>query len=187
MRKLILALVGVCSIAAAAPAYADWSVAPFAGGNFSGDATHKNRAVGIAGGWMHGWLGVEGDFGWAPEFFEQDGFKTAREVTTVMGNAIVAVPYIKRDGFQPYVSGGFGVIRPRLSEPAGVFTLAGKNKLGTNIGGGANLFLNRGVGIRGDVRYFRGLREEESDANDFGLDLSTFHFWRVSLGLAVRF
>src|SRR5215208_3087723 len=92
MRQLILLLVGAFSMAAPAPAHADWFVAPFAGGNFKGDATHKNRAVGIAGGWVHGWVGVEGDFGWAPEFFAQDGFKTAREVTTVMGNAIVAVP-----------------------------------------------------------------------------------------------
>jgi hypothetical protein len=92
MRKSILALVGALSLTAPASARADWFVSPLAGGNFKGDATQKNRAVGIAGGWTHGWLGAEADFGWAPAFFEQDGFKTDRQITTVMANAIVAVP-----------------------------------------------------------------------------------------------
>jgi outer membrane protein with beta-barrel domain len=188
MRKLTLAFLGALLLAAPAPARADWFVSPFVGGHFSGDASHKNTAVGIAGGWLGGgWLGVEGDFGWAPQFFEQDGFKTERQMTTLMGNVIVAVPSGSRESFRPYVSGGLGVIRPRLSEAGGFFALTGKNKLATDVGGGATGFFTRNVGVRGDIRYFRGLRTQDTDANDFNLDLSTFHFWRASTGVVVRF
>ena len=186
MRALIM-VVGVL-LAAPVPARADWVVSPFLAGQMGGDALHKNTAVGISGGWRtSSWLGVEADFAWAPQFFEQNGFTTERQVTTFMGNVVVAIPYGKRDMFQPYVSGGLGLIRPTLSEPGGVFALTGKNKLGADVGGGATVFFNRNVGIRGDLRYFHGLRKQDSDANDFNLDLSTFHFWRTSAGLAVRF
>jgi hypothetical protein len=184
--RILLIVMGVL-LAAPVPAHADWVVSPFIGGQMGGDALHTNTAVGIAGGWKtDGWLGVEADFGWAPQFFEQNGFTTERQVTTLMGNLVVAIPNGKRDMFQPYVSGGLGLIRPTLSEPGGVFALTG-NKLGTDVGGGATVFFNRSVGIRADLRYFHGLRKQDSDANDFNLDLSTFHFWRTSAGLAVRF
>ena len=188
MRTLIMVFLGALLLAAPVPARADWVVSPFLGGHAGGDAIHKNTAVGVSGGWMSNrWLGAEADFAWAPQFFEQNGFTTERQVTTFMGNVVVAIPYGKREMFQPYVSGGLGLIRPTLSEPGGLFSITEKNKLGTDIGGGAAVFFNRNVGIRGDIRYFHGLRKQDSDANDFNLDLSAFHFWRTSAGLAVRF
>jgi hypothetical protein len=187
MRTLIM-LCAAALVTAPVPARADWVVSPFVGGHAGGDAVHKSTAVGISGGWWGtGWIGAEADFSWAPQFFEQDGFTTERQVTTLMGNAVIAIPYGKRDVFQPYVSGGLGLIRPRLSEPGGLFVLTDRNKLGADVGGGATVFFNRNVGMRGDLRYFHGLRKQDSDANDFNLDLSAFHFWRTSVGLAVRF
>jgi len=181
-------LVLVLVLVLPAPARADWTVSPFLGGQMGGDALHKNTAVGISGGWTSGgWLGAEADFSWAPQFFEQSGFTTERQVTTFMGNLVVAIPHGGRDMFQPYVSGGLGLIRPTLSEPGGIFALTDKNKLGADIGGGATVFFNRSVGVRGDVRYFHGLHEQDSDANAFNLDLAAFHFWRTSAGLVVRF
>ena len=185
---LVPVLVLVLVLVLPARAHADWVVSPFLGGQMGGDALHKNTAVGVAAGWTgSSWLGAEADFSWAPQFFEQNGFTTERQVTTLMGNVVVSIPWGKRDTFQPYVSGGLGLIRPTLSEPGGVFSLIGRNKLGTDVGGGTTVFFNRSVGIRGDIRYFHGLREEDSDANAFNLDLAAFHFWRTSAGLAVRF
>ena len=183
-RLLVLVLV----LARPSPARADWMVSPFLGGQMGGDAPHKNTAVGISGGWKSGgWLGAEVDFSWAPQFFEQNGFTTERQVTTFMGNVVVSLPHGAHAMFEPYVSGGLGLIRPTLSEPGGIFSLTDKNKLGADIGGGATVFFNRSVGVRGDVRYFHGLREQDSDPNAFNLDLAAFHFWRTSAGLAVRF
>lgn len=188
MRNLMGACIAALLLAAPTAARADWVVSPFLGGQAGGDAVHRNTAVGISGGWMSGsWLGAEADLSWAPQFFAQSGFTTERQVLTFMGNAVVAIPSGRRDRLQPYVSGGLGLIRPELAEPGGIFALPSRNQFGGDVGGGATVFFNRSVGVRGDLRYFHGLRKEDADANAFNLDLSAFHFWRTSIGLSVRF
>ena len=174
------------TVAAPAPAHADWVVSPFIGAHAGADAPRTSPSIGVSGGWMGNLLGGEVDLGYGPEFFEQNGFIADRRMLTLMGNVVATVPWGRRETFKPYVSGGLGMIRPTLSEAGGIFALDRK-KLGMDVGGGAAGFFNRNVGIRGDIRYFRGLRKQDEDANDFGLDLSTFHFWRASVGLAVRF
>jgi hypothetical protein len=175
-----------CVLAAPSAARADWIVSPFVGAHVGGDAPRTSPAVGVSGGWMGTIVGGEVDLGYGPEFFAQNGFTTDRRMLTVMGNVIVTSPWGSRDTFKPYVSGGLGVLEPKLSEAGGIFALDAK-KLGMDVGGGAMGFFNRTVGLRGDIRYFRGLRKSDDDTNAFGLDLSTFHFWRASVGLAVRF
>jgi hypothetical protein len=168
-------------------ARADGFVSPFVGATFKGDATHTSPAVGIAGGWMGaGILGVEGDLGWSPEFFQKNGFLTERQLTTLVVNAIAGAPIGAAGSFKPYVSGGVGLLRPMLAEAGDLARVEG-NKLAVDIGGGAMAFFNRSVGVRGDIRYFRGMRKSDLDDNAFGVDFSKFHFWRASIGLAVRF
>lgn|SRR5262245_13089033 len=168
-------------------ARADWVLSPFLGGNVGGSATESSASAGVAGGWSGRRLGAEADVAWAPEFFEQNRFLTERRVTTVMGNAIVPIPAGARDRFQPYVSGGLGLIRASLSEPGGLVALTDRNTFAGDVGGGVSVFFTRSIGVRGDVRYFHGLGKEDPDANGFNPDLSALHFWRTSIGLAVRF
>lgn len=187
LRTLTAALAaGICLLAAPAPARADWLVSPFVGAHAGADAPRTSPSVGISGGWMGNLLGGEVDFGYGPEFFEQNGFVADRRMITLMGNVMATVPWARRDTFKPYVSGGLGLIKPTLSEAGGLFALDAK-KFGLDVGGGAIGFLNNTVGVRGDIRYFRGLRKSDDDVNAFDLDLSTFHFWRAAVGLAVRF
>jgi hypothetical protein len=47
-------------------------------------------------------------------------------------------------------------------------------------------FLTDNVGIRGDVRYFRAIGDEDS-GDDLDLGLGEFDFWRGSFGVAFRF
>ena len=54
-----------------------------------------------------------------------------------------------------------------------------------NVGGGAHLFFGDNVGIRGDIRYFRGLQNDEDDGLD--LNLTDFDFWRGTVGVTFRF
>ncbi|HYN07205.1 MAG TPA: porin family protein [Vicinamibacterales bacterium] len=176
---------------AASPAFAqpprtrNWVVSPFVGSTSGGDATQSATTVGVSGGWRgNSWIGVEGDLGWTPEFFEQDGFRTTRRVLTVMGNGVLNVPS-SRDNLRPYVSGGLGLFHPRLSEAGGIFSVDAR-KLGWDAGGGAEFFQGH-VGVRGDLRYFRGLRKTDDDTNAFDLDFSKFGFWRATVGMAVRF
>jgi len=172
-------------------ASADGYVAPFLGGAMGCNVSQRSASVGVAGGWLGtGWLGAEGDLSWAPDFFGRTGVLADRRLVTAMANVVVARPADESESeghVQPYVSGGVGVLKPRLREVGGLFQLDA-NHLGMNAGGGAMIFFNRNVGARADLRYFRGLRHSAvDDANDFSLDLSTLHYWRISGGLAVRF
>jgi hypothetical protein len=60
-----------------------------------------------------------------------------------------------------------------------------RNDLGINIGGGLNGQFTENFGIRGDLRYFRSLKDDEND-DDFDLGLSDFDFWRGTVGVSFR-
>lgn len=181
---LASALLVVPAVASAQMKQPSWMIAANVGTTTGGDTTHSSTAVGVTAGWTFTkWLGAEADLGWAPEFFKQDGFLTRRSVVTFMGNGVVQLP--GRHALMPYASGGLGLFKPRLSEPGDLFAVDA-NKLGWNAGGGATVF-HHDVGVRLDVRYFRGTRKSAADTNAFDLDFSKFGFWRASAGLAVRF
>jgi hypothetical protein len=40
--------------------------------------------------------------------------------------------------------------------------------------------------VRGEVRYFRSLQDNEPD-DEFDVALGSFHFWRTSVGATFRF
>ena len=165
----------------------DWFVSPFFGAQFGGDAPHTSPGIGVSAGWLgHFVVGGEGEVTYAPEFFGRNGFLTERRVTTVMGTALVPVPWGRTKTFTPYGAFGLGTILPKLAEAGDLVTLD-ERVFGMNVGGGAMAFVNEHVGLRGDVRYVRALRKPEDNGEAFGLDLSTFHFWRASIGLVAKF
>jgi hypothetical protein len=142
--------------------------------------------VGVSGGWKGArWWGVEIDAAHTPGFFEQDGFRTVRRVSTVMGNILVSVPMRSENMFSVQAAGGLGVIKPRLAEAGGLAEIDVK-QAGFNVGA-VVAWMKNGKGIRGDVRYFRSVGDEEDDVNAFDLEVSTLHFVRVSIGLVVGF
>ena len=104
-------------------------------------------------------------------------------VTTLMGNLLLSAP--PGSGFRPYASGGLGLIRANVSSGTGLFNDLSTNDLGVNIGGGINAQFNDNVGIRGDIRYFRSLQDNEPD-NDLDLTFGSFDFWRGTVGLTFR-
>jgi hypothetical protein len=203
MRALLVAgMVGWT----AAPAAADWSVTPWLGVNFGGNADfgdvgdfednfEKKAVFGGTVQWMgNGIIGAEVDFGWAPNFFEVttgDGdfdFGDSN-LTTLMGNIVVGVPVGGQSGpgIRPYGSGGIGLIRSSV-DGGELFEDLSANDLGVNVGGGVLGYINDHVGIRGDIRYFRSLQDNDGDDVDLGdLGLADFRFWRASVGVTFRF
>jgi hypothetical protein len=152
--------------------------------NTGGDTVESSPAVGIAGGWLGPRsIGLEGELAWSPEFFEQDGFRITRRMPTFMLSGLVQLTYGTSAGLQPYAAIGFGMVRPHLTD-AGELNDFESTEAGFNVGGGA-MWVKRGVGIRGDVRYMRIAGDEAP--NSFGVDLSDFGFWRISTGLVVKF
>jgi hypothetical protein len=181
--RIIVASLALATIPATAHAQS-WFFSPFLGSNMGGNTTASSPSVGVSGGWLtKGWFGAEADLAWSPTFYEQDGFLTERRALTFMGNAILAWPGAR--SVRPLVSGGVGLFSSKLSEPDGAFAVEA-DQFGWNIGGGVIAFKNN-VGVRGDIRYFRGAGGTDNDANAFGITFSEFGFWRVSVGLAVRF
>jgi hypothetical protein len=190
MHRLVLSIVSALFVAAtAAPARADGLITPYIGSAFGGDTSEQHVTYGVSAAWMsHGAIGVEFDAAIAPDLLDEDGDLDLRvtdsNVTTLMGNLIVGAPF-GEPGVRLYGVGGAGLIRSRVSDAADVFDVD-DNSFGFNVGGGIIGFVNEKFGIRGDVRYFRALRDVEV-GDGIDLDLDTFDFWRATVGATFRF
>jgi opacity protein-like surface antigen len=206
MRKLIVttALVFLAAAAAPAKASADWLFTPFVGFNWGGSASfgdfgdfddefEKRADFGASLAYMGaGAVGFEIDFGWAPNFFENtvgngDFEFGDNNVTTLMANLTLGAPIGGQHGagVRPYASGGLGIIKIRADHARDLFNVDNTD-WGFNVGAGVMGFFTDNVGLRGDVRYFRSLQDNESD-DSLDIALSDFHFWRGSVGLTFRF
>ena len=200
---LVIILLG----STASPAAADWLLTPYVGITFGGtadfgdvgdfsDNLEKRLTFGGAATWMGaGIIGVEVDLGVTPNFFETttgdaDFDFGDSNVTTLMGNLVIGAPIggTSGPGFRPYASGGIGLLRGNIGA-GDLFDDLSTNELGVNVGGGALIFFNDRVGLRGDVRYFRALEQDENDDDDFPGELAfeSFDFWRATVGVTFRF
>jgi opacity protein-like surface antigen len=188
----------------ATPASADWLLTPYLGVTFGGSANFGNVgdlednferkvAYGLNAAWMGaGALGFEIDFGTTPNFYQNtsgtgDFDWGDSNVTTLMANLVVGAPIGGQSGvgFRPYGSAGLGLLRSNVSS-IGLFDNVRTNELGYNLGAGAHVFFSDNLGLRGDVRYFRGL-ERGSDDDLFELRARDLNFWRGTLGVTFRF
>src|SRR5687767_7635556 len=200
-------------LAAVSPARADWLLTPYIGGVFGGASNQftfndtddefeqrMNYGVGF-GYYSKGIFGVEFEYGAAPNFFQFTGgtnnfdlFDLDSSVQTFMGNVVLALPVGGPDGpFRPYVTAGLGTIRTQLRSESDVFDELTSNDTGYNVGAGAHLLAAGRVGIRADVRYFRGFEAvDDEDPIDNPLfdqpfAQEVFNFWRGTIGVTVRF
>jgi opacity protein-like surface antigen len=173
----------------AAPARADWLITPYLGTAFGGDTSSQHVTYGASAAWMsHGIVGVEFDGSIAPDLLDEDdgvvlGIADSN-VTTLMGSLVIGAP-LGEPGVRPYAVAGAGLIRSRVSDADDIFDID-ENSFGINLGGGIHAFVRENIGIRADVRYFRGVRDTD-DTDDVDLELGSFDFWRASVGATFRF
>ena len=193
MRKILLSFF-VLGLAAAAPAAAQTTtgglVTPFIG-VVTNTPTDENRTIyGAAVGATGNVVGFELDFGYAPNFFEADDdfgeLGPEGNVTTVMGNLLLGIPAGR---VRPYATVGVGLMRSNL-DASDFFDDISRNDFGVNYGGGVMVFLSDRVGLRGDIRQFRSLNNDDLD-DDFpeppDFSLGDFKFWRATGGVTIRF
>lgn len=207
VRKAVITAALVAATVTFTPgtASADWYLTPYVGGVFGGkadfgdfdddfdDEAERRISFGGALGWMgNGVIGFEADFGWTPNFFENtagsgDFDFGDSNVTTLMGNLVVGAPFGGQTGpgIRPYASGGIGLLRTQV-DGGDFFDDLSRNDLGVNVGGGVHGFFSDNIGIRGDIRYFRSLQDDEAD-DEFDLGLADFDFWRATVGVTFRF
>jgi outer membrane protein with beta-barrel domain len=179
-------LVGVALMCVPTPARADGYVAPFLGVNFNNPSGNGRANYGVDFGWMsRGIAGLEGDVGYAPNFFGSPGGFGDNHVLTAMGNLIVGVPIgsTHTPAARPYFTIGAGVVQTRVDGtvgPGGVQKVD-TNNVGMNVGGGLMGYFSHHVGLRGDVRYIINFSD-----NNNTVQFGQFHFWRGSIGIVLR-
>ena len=185
-------------------ASADWLFTPYVGGLFGGSANfsdfddtddeiEQRMTFGASIGFMGaGIIGAEADFGFAPNFFQDTvgpgNFKFGdSNLFTAMGNLIIGAPIGGQSGggIRPYVTGGAGVIRAKITANT-FFNELTTTDFGINLGGGVIGFFSDNVGVRGDLRYFRALQDNEPGSGDLDLGLGDFKFWRGTVGVNFR-
>jgi len=192
MRKILLSsLVLAASIATPAAAQTTGGlVTPFIG-VVTGTPTDENRIVyGGSIGATGSVIGFEFDFGYSPNFYEvEDDFGdlgSSGSVSTLMGNVLIGLPLGR---IRPYGTFGAGLIRSNRNV-TDVLDDLNRSDFGVSYGGGIMAFLTDKVGIRGDLRHFRSLQNDDPgdrvpDPGDFGL--GDFTFWRATAGVTFRF
>jgi hypothetical protein len=194
-----VAVVGLLLVLSPHAADADWLFAPFVGSAFGGSTALPDLEQGAssaqvifggsAGWWSKGLFGVEGDFSYAPRFFERDnmaGVFTDSNALTLGANLVVATPVsVTRESLRPYLVGGLGWIHASIDENffPEIFGRA-QNAVGMNIGGGAVGFISPRTGFRFELRHFRSL---ERDTNPLtGERGSLLSFWRATVGVVIQ-
>lgn len=202
------AMVVLFVITAVKPASADWLFTPYLGIVFGGaantvdidtlDEAFEQRSVfgGSLATMGSGVFGLEFDFGYAPNFFQLteggedfEFFDVNSSITTLMGNVIIGIPIggTSGVGVRPYAAAGVGLMRANV-EFEDLFENLSSNDLGINFGGGVHVFFSDAIGLRGDVRYFRGISTGDDDEFlDVDFNLDDFDFWRATVGVTFRF
>ncbi len=210
VMRVVLVLLFV--IAMAKPASADWLFTPYLGINFSGAANTINvdnfdeafeqrmNFGGSLAGMSNGIFGFEVDFNYTPNLFqltEGDGdfefLNVDSSLTTVMGNLVIGIPIggTTGGGIRPYVTAGAGLMRSSIAFD-NLFDDLSTSDLAVNVGGGVHVFFTDNLGLRGDLRYFRGLEQqddvlEDNDFFDEDFGLGDFDYWRATIGVTFRF
>ncbi len=205
VRKTLVTAALFLIVSAATPSKvsAEWWFTPFVGTAFGGSAEladvfqtaevdfERRLTYGASLQWVgSGAVGFEFDFGYSPNFFEtatlddeEFDFSGDSNVTTAMANVVVAA---RSGAIRPYASGGIGLIRSSVGSPEDFFDDVDTNDFGFNVGGGVAGFFSDRVGLRGDIRYFRSLQDNEPDG-EFDLSIGSFQFWRGTVGVVFSF
>jgi hypothetical protein len=187
LRKLaVIAVVAMTSLMVTPSAHAETILTPFVGKTFGGGAADAfgDTSHLVYGGTLSllgdGAMGFEIDGQYAPHFF---GGAEGSNVSSLMG--AITLGGGEPQGIRFYGCAGAGLLRSRVRSRSD-FLDADRNSFGIELGGSVIVGLVRSLGLKGDVRYFRGLTNVKSDAVG-EIDLTGFHFWRVSAGAAIRF
>lgn len=184
----------------AASAHAQWSITPYLGGSVAGDVEHGKGGPGVSVGYLGDRLGFELDFQRYQHFFKDadvlpldpaappncgrgDAGAPCTDIDTdamrFMGNVVATIRIPDTTKWRPYASAGLGVIRAWTNEEQ-----RHQNNLGFNGGGGVMYSLSTRVGLRGDLRYFRALVDENERE---GVYFKDYGLWQVAVGVTFGF
>ena len=189
LRLCWLVFVGTLIVAVAPrPASAQAFVSPLLGYDYGGDSScasirgceDKGRNLGVSFGGLGSLFGSEFEIASAANFFRRVP-DTSSSVRTIMTNILLAPQF---GPVRPYGLIGVGRLRAQVQD-----LLAAQeqtdSQFGWTAGGGLMFFPSRHIGVRGDLRYFRGFQ----DLAVLGITLedSKLDFGRAAAGVVFRF
>lgn len=185
----------------ATPAHAQWMVTPYLGANVAGDVELGKGGPGGSVTYSGGPVGFEFDVMRYQHFFKDSEVfpldpsappnctpalgpgVPCRDINTdaigFMGNVVAPIRFRNAARWWPYGTAGLGLIRAWTNEEG-----RNQNDFGFNLGGGVMVSLSRRVGLRGDLRYFRALVDENQQD---GVSSKDYDFLRVSFGVTFSF
>ena len=198
-RFTLLAVTVVAWTAAPATALAQFLVTPYVAANVTGDVEHGKGGPGVSVGYLGDRLGFEFDLARYQHFFKdsevfplspaappncQPGASSActdidTDAIGFSGNVVLPIRIHAAAKWHPFGSAGLGVIRGWTNEED-----RAQNNLAFNVGGGVTYLLNTRLGLRGDLRYFRALVD---DNKPDGIRVTDYGFMRASVGVTFRF
>jgi opacity protein-like surface antigen len=167
-------------------------VTPYLGVNVAGDVETSKGGPGVSIGYVGGLFGFELDVQRYHHFFKDSDVSGVvpdpridldTDATSVMGNVVAPIRLPRVAKLRPYGAAGFGMIRT-IFDTSQEQADADQNNFGFNIGGGMIYSFNDRVGLRGDLRYFRALVDEEAVDGGFSTD---YGFWRAGVGVTFQF
>ena len=196
LSKRVIGAALVAIALAPVPARADTLLTPFFGVNFGGDAGKEfseafdtsqynwGASITFMGG---GVFGVEGDFGFSPDFYGKTDLGGSN-VLTATGNLVIGIPFGGQQGFglRPYGIVGAGLLKSKSDFGTGVAEID-ENDLTWSAGGGVLLFFGTRAGIRFDIRYFKTFDDLEILGVPIAESPGKVDFTRASLGFVLRF
>jgi opacity protein-like surface antigen len=195
MIRKTLALAALLGALLPGSARAQGFVSASYGYNFAGDAgcrtatdcRNKNWNWGAALGALGSVVGFEGEWTHEGEFTGDASTRTS--VTTLMGNFMIAP---KITIVQPYGLVGIGAIRTKvegLRTTGDVVELSEdeKNQIGWTIGGGLIVYVQKHIGLKGDVRYYHSFQALDLLGFDIGDDRNKIDFGRAAFGVVLKF
>ena len=182
-----LALAALLTVLAPHSARAQGFIAGSYGYNFGGDAgcrtatdcRNKNWNWGGSLGALGSIVGFE--FEWTHEGEFTGDRPTPISLTTLMGNFMIA-PRITI--VQPYGLIGIGDIRTKAASATSVDS---NDQIGWTIGGGLIVYVQKHVGLKGDVRYYHSFEASDLLGFDLGLDNNKIDFGRAGFGVVIKF
>jgi opacity protein-like surface antigen len=188
-RLAIITLLALFLFAPAAPARADVVLTPYVGSLFGGDLPDGKATYGATAQFMGGGIfGAEVGFNYTPTFVPETVSAPEVSQASLMGNLVVGIPIGDSDAVghvRPYLTGGMGLFRATAKE-SDFFDRVTSNDWAVNFGGGVMAFFSEHVGVRGDIRYFRTLTDDDPGGGvDF--DPGELNFWKWDIGAAFRF
>jgi len=181
-----LALTILCCVLVPLHARAQGFISASYGYNFGGDAgcrsatdcQNKNWNWGGSLGVLGSVVGFEAELTHEGEFTGDRSRRTS--VTTLMGNFLLAP---KITIVQPYGLIGLGAIRTKARDTA---ESNSEDSMGWTIGGGLIVYVQKHIGLKGDVRYYHSFSALDFLPIDLERDGNNIDFGRAGFGVVLK-